>query len=1224
MLGRVFICLWLAAGAAAAGEGLFDDSWSEDFASAAAWRAMPGWLANASPDAKLETADGVACFTVPEKGRGMKWRRAADAYVPSTPFLVVRCRAQGVQPSDDYFLYIDDRGKKETRPILLRDLRNDGRWRTLAVDLRLVAESDAVRAIAVQVQAAAAPARVWVDFIRFCAAPPAGAVLLNARSLGPAAPDLWLDLSKAEWTPQPSWLSNPSPAADVERADGQTVFRVRAAHAGMKWSWFFDQPVSLKGRRYVCLRYRSAGTRPYSDYAACVLGTKAADGKSYFPIIRAQRLRHNGRWHTLTLPIDEAAALFPTIKGLAIQVQCDAGGDALFAVSKLGFVNHIAPASAQDLLAAKPVESTAGFALLPPPADANADLQEALDAMNVQGWPFGRRVAVDGVPFQLPAKGRPAPASGLRATGSLVQPVGKRCSQVFLLTLAVLRGKEEEVYARNARCTRIAEIDRFRAALDYADGSRDECFPYNATSRDYSVSEGAQVLCVFADPTKRLERVTLEDRTDRAGFVVVAATARAAGRLFADAAEENLPTLIRPRRPPARPVAAPVIKPSGDGFALDCGVLRARLAVRPAPRLVSLRNNYPVSDELFKHGPGAALYEVRVDGKPASWSAFALQDAELETPQCLRLAYDAASLHVRFTLRVETVMDREIAFRASLTNTDSKTRRLGLAGPVFGDFVLGRRLAANYYVFPKRGWLFHNRPVSARARYGGMFPLQFVAAFNPAAGSCAWLRTEDLAGVLRDYRLDKTEAGLRFWLDYPAREIQPGASLTAARSLIGAYDGDWRDAFNRYSAWVKTWYRPQGPRPRWWRETFNFRQRFLHNWDPLYDAKTGRFRLEDALAEARRCFGGMEYLHLFDWGNCGRYGRIYGRVGDYSPYDYLKGGRAAFRAAIAGVQRRGVHVGLYIEGYLLQERGKLGRKFGKQWQLIDWRGRPRYWPGSTEMMMCPWVKGWREVQAATYAAKVKELDVDGMYLDEFGFAGSGKDCWSRRHGHPVPGYAVLGERGLSQLVRRRITAVKPAVVLYDEETPCDVNSQILDGSFTYHMRCCRQSQPLAPLHPLRFAVPSFKTFEILVCDRPTGSWAEGVKWAFFNGEGLWLEGPGREWFRADTLAVIRKCHAILRRWRSAFASDSVEALVPTLAPGVFANRFVGDGVVVYTLYNARHRTTRGPVLALPGREAGRVYDAWNDRPLAAPLRGGRRVVSLTLGPRDVGCVVCER
>ena len=48
----------------------------------------------------------------------------------------------------------------------------------------------------------------------------------------------------------------------------------------------------------------------------------------------------------------------------------------------------------------------------------------------------------------------------------------------------------------------------------------------------------------------------------------------------------------------------------------------------------------------------------------------------------------------------------------------------------------------------------------------------------------------------------------------------------------------------------------------------------------------------------------------------------------------------------------------------------------------------------------------REVQASTYAAKVQELRVDGMYLDEFGFAGVNQDCWSPEHGHKVPSYAV--------------------------------------------------------------------------------------------------------------------------------------------------------------------------------------------------------------------------
>ena len=162
---------------------------------------------------------------------------------------------------------------------------------------------------------------------------------------------------------------------------------------------------------------------------------------------------------------------------------------------------------------------------------------------------------------------------------------------------------------------------------------------------------------------------------------------------------------------------------------------------------------------------------------------------------------------------------------------------------------------------------------------------------------------------------------------------------------------------------------------------FNFRQRFLWSWDPLYDAKSRTFQLQRAVNEARREFGGIDYLHIFDWGNVTGYGRIYGRTGDYSPYDSFEGGRKAFRRAIADVQAGGTPVGLYIEGYLLQERGKLGQQSGRKWQLVGQDGRGKYWPESTEMFVCPGVAEWREIQASTYASKVQELDVDGMYID---------------------------------------------------------------------------------------------------------------------------------------------------------------------------------------------------------------------------------------------------
>jgi hypothetical protein len=468
---------------------------------------------------------------------------------------------------------------------------------------------------------------------------------------------------------------------------------------------------------------------------------------------------------------------------------------------------------------------------------------------------------------------------------------------------------------------------------------------------------------------------------------------------------------------------------------------------------------------------------------------------------------------------------------------------VALVAPRIGPYRLAARAEDAYYLVPKCGAAFGNHPCAFRERYCGQFPVQFLDTFSPGDGRGLAVRTEDTACVLKHYRLEKTGGDLTAAIEYPEQSLGPGQRFDAPRAVITLTDGRWTAGLEAYLDWTKTWYRPLSPRKAWFREVFNFRQRFLHGLDPLYDNASGTFHLERAVEEARREFAGIDYLHIFDWGNCGPYGRIYGRTGDYSPYDYVKGGQTAFRQAIAAVQAEGIPVGLYIEGYLLEQRGLLGRKFGPQWQIIDRASHGQFWPESTEQYACSFVPAWREVQASTYADKVRELDVSGMYLDEYGFAGSAVDCWSAEHGHAVPGYAAVGERDCTRQVRERIDGAKQGVALYSEETPIDVTTQYQDGSFTYAMSAARRTTTRAPLNVARFAIPTFKTIEILYCDKPTGSWATGVKWVFFNGEAIWLEGPAAEWFEPETREAIRRCYAVLHRHRDAFTSVKPAALV---------------------------------------------------------------------------------
>ena len=99
------------------------------------------------------------------------------------------------------------------------------------------------------------------------------------------------------------------------------------------------------------------------------------------------------------------------------------------------------------------------------------------------------------------------------------------------------------------------------------------------------------------------------------------------------------------------------------------------------------------------------------------------------------------------------------------------------------------------------------------------------------------------------------------------------------------------------------------------------------------------------------------------------------------------------------------------------------------------------------------------------------------------------------------------------------------------------------------------------------------------------------------------------------------CLEIQTRHRDAFASREVEPLVPTLQPGLFANRFSSASETVWTLFNTTGRTVRGALLEVAHRPGATYRDLWNDRSIPPSIHDDRAVLELDLPPQSVGCVV---
>jgi hypothetical protein len=85
-----------------------------------------------------------------------------------------------------------------------------------------------------------------------------------------------------------------------------------------------------------------------------------------------------------------------------------------------------------------------------------------------------------------------------------------------------------------------------------------------------------------------------------------------------------------------------------------------------------------------------------------------------------------------------------------------------------------------------------------------------------------------------------------------------------------------------------------------------------------------------------------------------------------------------------------------------------------------------------------------------------------------------------------------------------------------------------------------------------------------------------------------------------------------------YASRDCEALVPTLAQRVYANRFTAGGKTFFHLYNATGKDYSGPVLKTVKPAGHHVFDMLHGKELAAA--GSTPIVELSVKNDDVACV----
>ncbi|HOG04859.1 MAG TPA: DUF6259 domain-containing protein [Paludibacter sp.] len=578
------------------------------------------------------------------------------------------------------------------------------------------------------------------------------------------------------------------------------------------------------------------------------------------------------------------------------------------------------------------------------------------------------------------------------------------------------------------------------------------------------------------------------------------------------------------------------------------------------------------------------------------------------------------------TLSVKTNSKSQAVLSLAVKNNSNEAIEVTVNFPIINGVHFSKERSEElYYLYPKEGWASNNEDAEEDNFYGRWFPLQFVDIYDKDNGGF-YVMTNDTTNYPKKYYFKKKDGKIDLKVTYQTKKLMPGEVWNLPPTVLGTHTGDWHEGFYAYKDWVQTWYKPIAPRKQWFQDIYNFRQVFLHTffgeegfWNPL----TKKIDLLKEVEDAEKAFGGVDYVHIFDWMR-----EPEDRIYNYNPWNYI-GGYQQLKEQIATLKKRGIRTGLYYQGYKLHRESDMGIKHGKDWEMLNPQGenygeKGYHYP-------CPSAPGWQEY-FTDVAKKITDLlGTDGVYFDQYGFGylTNYNGCYNTEHKHPgiegpiKPNYIGIGEINMWKKLR---TKISNDIVTYNEEMPTDVGTQYLDGTYTYAINKSGFTPTKNPssVNLFRFLFPGFKIIEMLAVDRPfDDNVTTQLKNVFFNGEGIFLQGPLNDtgWFTDEARYVIRKTHAILSSNKEAFRSDDAMPLVKTEDDSIHANYFPSPRKNVWTLFNVGSKDYSGNVLLIPHIQGAYYYDAWNLIPVTPVIKDGYALVKLNIKSNDAGCLI---
>ncbi|NLF19371.1 MAG: hypothetical protein GX595_19250, partial [Lentisphaerae bacterium] len=650
---------------------------------------------------------------------------------------------------------------------------------------------------------------------------------------------------------------------------------------------------------------------------------------------------------------------------------------------------------------------------------------------------------------------------------------------------------------------------------------------------------------------------------------------------------------------------------AGGEAVLENAGLRARFGTAGARlRLLSLYNEWAAA-EMVRQPEAVDLFLVEVGGRRSAGSRDFALEAVTPVQDGFRATLREASMGLRAVLDV-AITAEGLRLGLELENAGAADCEVKVAFPHLAGLALSAAPVADYYFFPWSG-LFGDRPAVLRRGYGDHEALyQVMDLFSPERGAGLYLRLDEAEGWHKVLTLRKTVPGQSSWsgdasnvrtrpeftwsgslpavegigmaCEYLRRTRAPGERFVPAAAVLAAHPGDWRVAMRAYADWAhRVWsWRPYPSR------LTGAHTMTAHGWAQDVLFRDGAYRT-DFIKPMADC---VEVMSWWDWSPLGPLGApmddlgsrltpaqiarwrpyfakdpVRGQLkwnnqpGDYRGYNQGWGGLEAFRKAVATWKSMGPLVTLYTDPFRLDAFScETGRRFGEVWCVMGPDGAyPMAYEVTNPCHDLPEVRAWA---IETMKRVMIETGADGIRLDEYGHMGWA--CFNPAHRH------TYGELGVSQWnkavaettagIRAAMDEVDPRSVLTTEHPCYDYLMRCLDGCITYDVTV--QATPLRPLEVnlQRFYFPECKAYEL---DHRHADRQDRKK--FWNG----VASFGR--------ILPKPFYVIYDENEDVFSSRDCEALVPTLVPRLYANRFRGGGKTFVHLYNATGRTQHGPL-----------------------------------------------